>query len=294
MISNGLPVEMPGLTLPVDEDTAVSVDGLTPDEQQDLEFCALDINMAAKNMAWSLIDMGKAASRARDILAKRRDGSFSRWIDAECTISSNMVYGSIKAYEKFGHLDFEIIAKLHVGAALLLAQGNVPEQARIAAIEMAESGETVTKAAAAGIIAENAPDEPAPAEAIDDECPIDEPNVIDVSTGTEYRCRSCGNNKADEDGVCIMCREPAVTTSDADIAEPDSVAGADPAPILARLDVLLRGLDELRDAINATDGQIRDGKNSTREFGLRIVRSELGKAKRHISTARTLVRGSAR
>jgi hypothetical protein len=189
MLRDGVQVAKQELSLLPDEQASVIVGNLTADEERDLEDCALDINKAAKSMAWSLIDMGKAASRARDILAKRRDGSFATWIADKCNVGSHMIYGAIRAHESFGHLDFAIVAKMHVGAALLLAQGNTPEQARVIAVELAQAGETVTKAKATAIIAEKS-------------CAIVSPEPAGD------RCQNCGATERDEDGDCSKCREP--------------------------------------------------------------------------------------
>lgn len=128
----------------------MSTDVATIDK--DLADCAYEINLLGKQLAHRMLELGKWCAKARDLHAQKRDGSFAAWVEANCDVSLGYCYGAIRCYETLGDCNG---CKIDVRAMLLLSSKGVPQEARDAAIEAAESGEQVTTTKAQELIREH-------------------------------------------------------------------------------------------------------------------------------------------
>jgi DNA-binding transcriptional regulator YdaS (Cro superfamily) len=99
-----------------------------------------------------VIDVGTELAKVKGLLGH---GLFGRWLQAEFGWPVRRAENFLSVAEHFGP-KYEIIANLAIQptAASLLASPSVPEAARRAAIERAESGQRVTTAVAREIVAD--------------------------------------------------------------------------------------------------------------------------------------------
>jgi hypothetical protein len=138
---------------------------ITDAEQRELSNLALDITQALKTFRYAMVDMGKACSRAHEILSGKRNGAFAEWVESNTEVSLNWAYASMRVYQKFGECKpgFNIDSK----AMLLLASPSVPAEVREQAIELSHQEPVDAKKAAKLIEAAQPPRRIADTAAVD-------------------------------------------------------------------------------------------------------------------------------
>lgn len=118
---------------------------LTVSIDKELEACAYDIELAQTSAVWQVIAIGKALSRARDLIREEGTRDFAEWCQERVKISKSGAYRAIQVYDKFG--ERPTLGRLEVAAAYALAMDSVPEEARQQAIEESQTQKITGKRA---------------------------------------------------------------------------------------------------------------------------------------------------
>jgi hypothetical protein len=106
----------------------------------------LEIQDLVRRTAENVVQIGAKLAEVK----QRLDGKFIAWLDKEFSWSERTAYNFIAVHQAFGAE--KSIAKIATSALYLLSAPNTPAQARQAAIEMAEAGETVTHKTAKALV----------------------------------------------------------------------------------------------------------------------------------------------
>ena len=77
---------------------------VTADEDRELQGLAFDIGQALKSFRYAMVDLGKACIRAHEILAPKRSGAFSDWVETYTEVSLGWAYSSMRVYREFGEI----------------------------------------------------------------------------------------------------------------------------------------------------------------------------------------------
>lgn len=118
---------------------------LTTTIDKQLEECAYDIELAQTSAVWQVIAIGKALTRARDLIREEGTRDFAEWAKARVGISKTGAYRAIQVFEKFG--ERPTLGRLEVSAAYALAMDGVPDEAIEQALEEAQSKPVTAKRA---------------------------------------------------------------------------------------------------------------------------------------------------
>jgi hypothetical protein len=95
-------------------------------------------------VAQSALEIGQELADARKEIQRYKAGGFQAWVKAEVGITEQYAYQLIAVYEQFGESKIILLSRIGTTALLLLAASSVPQEARDAAIHLAESGQSIT------------------------------------------------------------------------------------------------------------------------------------------------------
>ena len=144
----------------VDETDQVQ-DGETADVDKRLRSIARRVRSAHKRSVACILEIGGYLAEAQDLLASSGTGSFTAWLKANCNTTRQTAYRYIGAWRWVGSCQTELQSRFEITALTRLAAESTPEEARAEALQLAESGETVTNKTARSIISKHHPPKPA-------------------------------------------------------------------------------------------------------------------------------------
>jgi hypothetical protein len=124
--------------------------GVDPECKSKLIWCAGEINKQKANGLKAMLLMGRAIKDAQGLLANYGDGTFGRWIEAECGITPRSGYNYLRAWEDFG--DCESLSQFTAEAMYLLSAPSAPPQALARAKKLAAKGDRIDKKVALGLL----------------------------------------------------------------------------------------------------------------------------------------------
>lgn len=138
-------------------------EGLSAVQVRRVQDATREIHVSGRIAARAMVAAGKRLKDIRDILIQT--GQWRRWLELEFGGSHDTADRLIRVADKFGSVD--AITSFKKGALYFLSQETVPQAAREQAVELAQSGQTITRQvaeqivstfqkAAAKVIAENA------------------------------------------------------------------------------------------------------------------------------------------
>lgn len=105
--------------------------------------------------AKAVIDQGRELAAAHEKLARYGDGTWCKWVAAECKMSRKSADNRRHAFGAFGELDLATVTQFHASAMYELASDESRiRRARERAIELARAGRTITRPKAKKLIAE--------------------------------------------------------------------------------------------------------------------------------------------
>lgn len=140
-------------------------EGIDKDTESKLRYCAKEINKHRSTVATSVMAIGEMLSIAQEQLAKYGQGTFQKWIEAECGFSKSSAYNYMAAFKVFGVCP--TVGQIEDGAMYALAQKETPEKALKEVLRLTEKGAKITQKQAKEIIKKHK--EQAEAEAPEDE-----------------------------------------------------------------------------------------------------------------------------
>jgi len=119
----------------------------TPDQMHSRTQLAKDIKELMVDWTGNTLSLGTKLAKAKETFPEnpKRPGEypgFVRWAKATTGLSEAQINQLILAHKRFGHRS--VSARLGQQVMFLLARDNVPEAARIEALDRAERGEHVT------------------------------------------------------------------------------------------------------------------------------------------------------
>ena len=103
-------------------------------------------------VAQSVLEIGHELAEARKEIQRYKEGGFQAWIKAKVGITERYAYQLISAYEQFGKREIISLSQFADTALLVLAAPSVPQEARDAAIQLAEAGREITVQGAKDLI----------------------------------------------------------------------------------------------------------------------------------------------
>jgi len=137
-----------GELAPVSDSAVVDVGGR-------LKVLARQIAGSKKKLVGNVLQIGEALAEAQDLLASHHGGAFGRWVKQSCGFTRQSAYRYIAAHLVFGGCNIMLQRRFDISTMYLLANDSTPSAAVTEAIELAESGETVTSKTAHQLIAKH-------------------------------------------------------------------------------------------------------------------------------------------
>lgn len=117
-----------------------------------LADCALEINKLGERLAGNLLEIGRHAADAREILRKNPSlPTFKAWVADNVDFDLSYVYGAIRCHERFGGRERPSIP---VTGLMMLSNQDVPDEAVSEALARSGEGERLTVAAVRQIISD--------------------------------------------------------------------------------------------------------------------------------------------
>jgi len=143
-----------GELVPVADSAVVDVDAR-------LKLLARQIAGSKKKLVANVLAIGEALTEAQDLLASHHGGVFGKWVKQNCGFSKRTAYRYMSAQLTFGSCAPVAQRRFELSTMYILAHDSTPPAAVTEAIEIAESGETVTSKTAHQLIAKHGDGKPA-------------------------------------------------------------------------------------------------------------------------------------
>lgn len=121
---------------------------LTPAVQNKLDEMATQINQAARTTAVSVLFIGTRLNEARALLGPR----FHAWVEDEFAWSRSHTHRLMQAAEVFAPLAKSLVKMFEPTSLYMLSRAETPPEARVLAVQTAESGNRVTASVAKEIV----------------------------------------------------------------------------------------------------------------------------------------------
>jgi len=137
-----------GELVPASDSAVVDVDAR-------LKALARQISGSKKKLVANVLAIGEALTEAQDLLASHHGGAFGKWVKQSCGFSKRTAYRYMSAHLTFGSCATMSQRRFDISTMYLLANDSTPSAAVTEAIELAESGETVTSKTAHQLIAKH-------------------------------------------------------------------------------------------------------------------------------------------
>jgi len=138
-----------------------SLVGSAIDVDARLKSLARQIAGNKKKLVANVLTIGQALTDAQDLLADHAGGAFGKWVKQSCGFSKRTAYRYMSAHLTFGSCATMSQRRFDISTMYLLANDSTPSAAVTEAIEIAESGETVTGKTAKQLIAKHGDGKPA-------------------------------------------------------------------------------------------------------------------------------------
>jgi len=152
--------EKPGKELPDREGVRPS-DSSVIDVDARLKSLARQIAGSKKKLVANVLQIGQSLTEAQDLLASHHGGAFGKWVKQSCGFSKRTAYNYMGAHLTFGSCATVAQRRFELSTMYLLASDSTPSAAVTEAIDLAESGETVTGKTAKQLIAKHGDGKPA-------------------------------------------------------------------------------------------------------------------------------------
>ena len=126
-----------------------------------LKSLARQIAGSKKKLVANVLEIGRALTDAQDLLADHAGGAFGKWVKQNCGFSKRTAYNYMSAHLVFGGCAIIAQRRFEPSTMYLLANDSTPSGAVTEAIQIAESGETVTSKTAKKLITKHSDGKPA-------------------------------------------------------------------------------------------------------------------------------------
>jgi len=134
-------------------------EGIDSDTEFELTGYAAQIKKQKASGLKTMLEMGQSLLEAQKLLANHSGGTFVKWVESECEISSSAAYRYINAALKFSGFSFPSLGKLTAEAMYTLSSPSAPPNAVKEAQKQIDKGVTITEKVAKQLVK---PTEPKP------------------------------------------------------------------------------------------------------------------------------------
>lgn len=162
-----------------------------------------EIKTLMRRAAQDIVDIGL---KLIEVKGRLPHGAFLPWVASEFGWHRDTVNKFMHVAERYGAIEMSKLSTFAPSALYLLAAPSTPEEARVEAMERAESGEAITHAKAREIIGGKRPDPPpAPTPATADFCC---PDCGELFSEEVWHCRKCAHHWQMHRTECWNCQRP--------------------------------------------------------------------------------------